>query len=284
MTDVLLPGAEQFVLSRADGMGDHLVQIAPPMVGPAASPPAAGFPVVFVLDGAHLFGTAFESLRLRALTSGLPPAVLVGLDYPGALIDGFRRRAFDYTGPIAPEHVAEPAMLGDRFGGARAFLEFILGDVWSAVSERFPVDASGRTLIGHSLGGLFAVNTLFARPEAFSAIGALSPSLWWNGFETLRRSKDAVTCLAGLRKPVSVLLTIGGREQDAPSAAPPGMTLDVFADRVRAWRMVDAMQELAADLGRVGTLVVRACVFEDEDHASVLPAALSRSLTIALGA
>jgi Putative esterase len=35
-------------------------------------------------------------------------------------------------------------------------------------------------LVGHSFGGLFAINTLLHHPDAFHAYVALDPSLWWD--------------------------------------------------------------------------------------------------------
>lgn len=36
-----------------------------------------------------------------------------------------------------------------------------------------------RILVGHSRGGLFAVDTFVEQPELFNAYVAISPSLWW---------------------------------------------------------------------------------------------------------
>jgi predicted alpha/beta superfamily hydrolase len=37
-----------------------------------------------------------------------------------------------------------------------------------------------RVLVGHSLGGLFAVYALMTRPDVFQGYIAISPALWWD--------------------------------------------------------------------------------------------------------
>jgi len=64
-------------------------------------------------------------------------------------------------------------------GGAPKFLDFF-------EQELIPyIDSNYRTLpyrvfAGHSFGGLFALSTLFTRPELFDAVLAVSPSLRWD--------------------------------------------------------------------------------------------------------
>jgi predicted alpha/beta superfamily hydrolase len=278
MTEVTLAGTEQFILRRNNGRGDHLVQVAPPLVPPNAPPPPDGYGVVIVLDGEHLFGTAFEAARMRTLSGAAPPTVVIGLSYPDHVLANMRHRAFDFTPPTPSDKYPHDApMIGTEFGGAAAFLDFILGDLWAAVSARWPVNPQDRTLVGYSLGGVFALNALFNRPQAFRTVCALSPSIWWNDFELLDTARSFATERASGAPVSSVLLTAGGREQDAPLVAPPGVSLEVLAERTRAARMVEAAFDMGALLDRAG-IDVETLILDGEDHGSVIPAALGRAL------
>jgi uncharacterized protein len=46
-----------------------------------------------------------------------------------------------------------------------------------------------RILVGHSLGGLFAIHVLTSAPDAFNAYVGTSPSLWWDDRVVLREAE-----------------------------------------------------------------------------------------------
>ena len=74
-------------------------------------------------------------------------------------------------------------------GGAGPFLEFIEGELVPWVTERYRTTGYS-VLVGHSLGGLFAVYALANAPELFNAYIAISPSVFLNNdfvFSDLRR-------------------------------------------------------------------------------------------------
>ena len=54
------------------------------------------------------------------------------------------------------------------------------------VEGRFDVDAARSMLIGHSLGGMFTLDTMVEEPDAFGNYLALSPSLWFDDNLVLR--------------------------------------------------------------------------------------------------
>lgn len=78
-----------------------------------------------------------------------------------------------------------------------------------------------------------------------------------------------------------VLVTVGSLEQG-------GMSGDNDADDYGSWirrnRMVDNAREFSTELGRAGdaSLDVSFRMFEDENHASVVPSAISLALRFAL--
>jgi predicted alpha/beta superfamily hydrolase len=86
--------------------------------------------------------------------------------------------------------------------------------------------------MGSSLGGLISLHLGLERPDVFSRIGALSPSLWWANAELTRRLAAAPPPETRAR----VWLDMGTREGDAPSQR-VAETRDLGAVLVsRGWR------------------------------------------------
>ena len=47
------------------------------------------------------------------------------------------------------------------------------------IYETYDVDQENSVLFGHSLGGLFSLETMLEEPDSFGHILALSPSIWF---------------------------------------------------------------------------------------------------------
>ena len=56
----------------------------------------------------------------------------------------------------------------------------ILFQVQALSAQGAPLNLARATLFGHSLGGLFVLETLRADPTLFARWVAVSPSLWWS--------------------------------------------------------------------------------------------------------
>jgi predicted alpha/beta superfamily hydrolase len=138
------------------------------------------YPVLYMTDGgAHLTHTR-GTVDFLARLGLMPQVIVVGVNNT------------DRTRDLTPTHVARRTINGRVFenptsGGAPKFLDFF-------EQELFPyVDAHYRTLplkffTGHSFGGLFALNALFMRPEMFTALLAVSPSLNWDDDLPIRQA------------------------------------------------------------------------------------------------
>lgn len=175
---------QRFVLAAPDGGPEYRVSVWAP---PDGKPPAAGYPVVYMLDG----NAVFESLARTA--SALPPgeslqAVVVGIGYDDAERFNVTARSYDYTPPSpgaeAPRgSPRDPDAQGwaKPGGGADRFLGILQQRIQPLVERRYRIDAANRTLYGHSYGGLFALHVALSRPQAFRHYVAASPSIWWNG-------------------------------------------------------------------------------------------------------
>jgi hypothetical protein len=258
---LVLPHAHELAFTCAHGEPYRLLLAIPPE--PA---PAAGFPALVLVDGDALFATALAAARLQAarpLVTGVEPALVIGIGYPGgAAFDAERRRR---------------DLLPDA-GGADRFLALIAGEVLPLVASLAPLDRSRLALIGHSFGGLFALHALFTRPGLFRTHVAGSPSIWWNERAILA---TRAAFLRGDAAPARqrLLITVGGEEQHADERRDPQR-----AARYRMARMVDNAAEMAAALAASARVDCEHRVFAGENHVSVIPAMLARAVAFAFAA
>ena len=102
-----------------------------------------------------------------------------------------------------------PAVFGGRgFGsGAADTLRFLTDELLPELDRRFPSDAPRKNLIcGYSLAGLFALWSV-CRTEVFSGAAAVSPSVWFPGWEDFSAAHPP--------KCAAVYLSLGDREERA---------------------------------------------------------------------
>lgn len=276
---------DQFSLEHPAGGAPFTISVAAPAVAPEAQ-----VPVLFVVDGDLVFGMAAEIARAMSSVGGLPAHYVVGIGYDAGYAEFLKLRTADLTPPLGAAAGEGMGALGtmigsERNGGADAFLALLVDRLMPEVAERYPDTAGGeRILFGHSLGGLFAVNALLTRPDSFSSYIISSPSLWWDGFSILRKLPAWGARLADLPRQPRIFVDVGGKEQDPPTHVPPelGATLEEARAHVIACRMVDAAVEFAGALASAGATDTRHVVFAEDDHMSVVPAAIVHGARFAL--
>lgn len=271
---VTLQDTFQFDLDSTHTGRTHRLYVAVPE-GPA---PAAGHPVIYLLDGGAHFPTLERLTRvLPRLARGFGVAaatpVIVGLTYPGDQAHNDQARGEDYTPPAS-----NLSNTGDRFskkqGGAERFLDFLKKELEPALASRLPIDGSRTALMGHSYGGLLVLHAFFTRPTSFDTFIAGSPSIWWNDRYVLTEKKAFLERFARTPVKARVLLTVGGLEQKPrKSEGTRGM---FAAER----RMVDNARELAVELEAMGggDFAVQYLEFPGDDHYSAWLPMLSRGL------
>lgn len=292
----------QMTLTSAAGSPYRIV-----IATPAGPPPAKGYPVIYVMDGNAWPGLIAEIIRTNlefGMQSSVEPAVVVGIGYP--INDAFdmKRRTLDLTSLSIPGSYGADGAGGDPTGGDVATMDFIDTVVKPAIEARFPIDRTRQTLMGHSLGGLYTLRTMFNRPQSFQTYVALSPSIWWNDRALMKEAQQFVQ-RPGRPQKLRVFLSAGELEQyltppylsharyvlrryfkakgktDVEAAAEADKWIgEVQASRKSA--MVENAREMAALLNAAH---IRAWFneFPGEDHFSVLPSALGRAVPYALG-
>ena len=123
--------------------------------------------VVYLLDGNTLFEQAAGSvLHMRRFM----PLIVVGIDNPD------KTRSRDLTPATETTRAAFP----DSEGSAD-FRRFLVDELRPFVDSHYRTN-SIRLLVGHSFGGLFALETMLNQPGAFGAYLVLSPSLYFGDY------------------------------------------------------------------------------------------------------
>lgn len=134
------------------------------------------YPVIYLLDGSWHFTSTAGILEQLSYINGntiCPEMIIVGIP----LNDRFR----DLTPSC-------DSTLSKTSGGYEKFISFIKNELIPYVESNYPV-APYKMFIGHSLGGLAVINTLFNEPELFNSYVAIDPSMWWDNQKTLKEAK-----------------------------------------------------------------------------------------------
>jgi predicted alpha/beta superfamily hydrolase len=249
---------------------------------PAEPAPPGGFPLLVVLDGNVNFELSRQLASGRARWKEIPPLIVVGVGYPTtSYAEMLSRRVYDLTPTVEtdPRVVANRAP-GTTSGGAAKFRAFLTERLPGIIGALAPIDARCTTLYGHSLGGLFVVDTLLRSPGAYRQYFASSPSLWDDNFAVLKQKTGFRERLMANPLPIRVELSVGGAERSFPERQLRALpNLKNLPDV----RMVDAMVELGQWLGGINGPRLHSAyrVVEGETHLSVMPGTMSRAVTMA---
>lgn len=237
---------------------------------------AADYPLLIVLDGNLIAGTAAETARLQASTAEAQEVIVACVGTAAGLEAHTLRRLKDYSPqalrPADPTAAADSQvvqMLERRMaeaglspeagsGGAEAFLGFLTWELLPALHARYRIRTADIGLAGHSGGGIFATYAMLGRARPFRRyiIGS-SPGPWLAPVLN-RLERDFVS----VDDPVQVFFGVGGRELDDPALGP----------MLRS--SLEQMTRLATTPG--ADIEVR--IFPDETHASVMPQVLAGGL------
>jgi uncharacterized protein len=129
------------------------------------------YPVIYLLDGSanedfvHVVGV----VQFLNMIEAVPPTIIVGI----ANVD--RKRDMTFPTSVAKDKKDFPTT-----GGSEKFIGFIEKELQPYIEHRYRVNKNSRTLIGQSLGGLFATEVLLKKPGLFDNYIIVSPSLWWD--------------------------------------------------------------------------------------------------------
>ncbi len=220
--DEPVPAHQSFTLKSATLKETRRLNVYTPPGYDAAG--ATRYPVLYMPDGGvkedfpHVATTIDTAIRAGEMR----PVILVGIE------NTERRR--DMTGPT---EVEEDRKIAPRVGGSAAFRGFIRDELMPEVRRRYRV-AEETGIIGESLAGLFIVETFFLHPKMFDTYIALSPSLWWNGEELVRKAGERLKAHPELRN--ALYLSSADEDNIAPAAARLAEILRAHAPAGLKWQ------------------------------------------------
>src|SRR2546423_4493750 len=215
---------------------------------------------------------AIISLRLvfaptaSAQITPVPELIIAGIGYPvSSFSETSIPRWIDYTPSADPTADSlRAAQLGLRAGGGKLrsgggpqFVGILRDEIIPFIEASFRTTRD-RGLFGDSFGGLLAAYILVTTPALCSRYALSSPSLWWNNGDIFAREATYSRTHPALN--ARLFLSVGADEEKD--------------------RMVATVGRLATILGErhYTGLVMSTHVFEGENHVSVGPAAVSRSM------
>jgi predicted alpha/beta superfamily hydrolase len=144
------------------------------------------FPVLYLLDGDAHFHSVTGLIQILGTgvngTRVVPEMIVVAI--PNT----------DRTRDLTPSHSdniegkTEPWLKVS--GGGDNFLKFIQSELIPYVESAYPTNPY-RVLVGHSFGGIAAINALYTMPGTFDSYVVIDPSLWWDE-QLLLKKADSV--------------------------------------------------------------------------------------------
>lgn len=140
----------------------------------------APYPLVLFNDGQDLLRMHFAKiLEKLAAEKHFPPIVAVG-------IHASERRIREYGTAHQPDYKGR----GDL---AAQYTRFILEELLPDLQAQFRVSTHPKNtaFAGFSLGGLSALDIVWAHPEVFGMVGVFSGSLWWRSHDVREADPDA---------------------------------------------------------------------------------------------
>lgn len=171
-----------------------------------AKEPKRRYPVLYVTDGYWDFPTVVSSYHNLVYDKVVPEFIIVGLGYAGDNLDYGVLRAWD----LSPVPLPPPAY---NTGHADKFLAALQKDIFPLVEADYRGDPAQRYLAGSSLGGLFTLHAMYARPELFKGYIAASPAVTVGGDWILGQAK----AYAAKGRPIKARLYVTGAANEWPS-------------------------------------------------------------------
>lgn len=170
--------------------------------GSFAKTPGRRYPVLYVTDGYWDFATIVASYNNLAYDKVVPEFIVVGLGYVGDDLDYGQLRRWELS----------PVAMGPDSGQADKFIASLEKDIFPLLEREYRADPAQRYLAGSSLGGLFTLHAMYARPDLFKGYIAASPAVVAGDDWIIRQAK----AYAATGKPLPARLYVTGAEYEWP--------------------------------------------------------------------
>ena len=190
------------------------------------------YPVVYLLDGDEHFYSLVGITNHLGKNAICPEMIIVGI------VNTNRTR--DLTpSRVNPDPASKDRSLQDDNEGGDKFMAFIERELMPYIDAKYPTEPY-KMLMGHSLGGLTAMNTLMHHPDLFNSYVAIEPAMLDDGKNLLQASKSLLSTKDLSRN----FLFLG-----IANTMEPGMdTIKVKTDTDRSTEHIRAIMELSKNL------------------------------------
>ena len=178
--DLTPPIPERLVIHSAVLGEDRVVFVRSPR---RYSEGNTGHPVLYLTDGDSDINEIGAVMDFLASNDRMPELIVVGIMHTDRYRDLTPTRA-DITKRDGTIVFRVPTS-----GGADNFLKFLDTELIPFVEKRYRTEPF-RVLVGHSLGGLFALDALITKPYIFQGYICISPTLEWDNEVILARTRD----------------------------------------------------------------------------------------------
>jgi predicted alpha/beta superfamily hydrolase len=172
------------------------------------------YPIIYVLDADlnFLTVTGVQAALHRGGRSPNPDAIIIGIENTD--------RTRDLTPTAAISKKGQATL--ENSGGGERFVTFLEKELLPMIERQFRT-TERRILIGHSFGGLTAINIFLKHTRLFSDYLAIDPSVWWDNAKLLKEAKEL------LQEPkfndISLFIASAGVEKNRNSVHEKPLTL-----------------------------------------------------------
>ena len=163
-------GKKEIIYSKVLNENRKLWIYTPNITSQSVSPDKR-YPVLYLLDGdAHFFSTVgiIQQLSQANGNGVLPEMIVVAIENTNRLRDFVPSDDLNITNP---------------------FIDFLSSELIPYIDINYNT-APYKLLVGHSLGGLTAIDVLTKFPQLFNAYIAIDPSMWYNNEKFLNNTID----------------------------------------------------------------------------------------------
>ncbi|MBT8379950.1 MAG: hypothetical protein KJN64_12055 [Ignavibacteria bacterium] len=173
------------------------------------------YPVLYVLDGDISYGIAASISRYLEIGSNIPELIVIGIGYGAVDKDAGKKRNRDYRTNDA--------------GGAENFKKFISEELIPYIDSNFRTITTNRTIAGYSLGGLYALYSLFTQPEVFNKYIIGSPYLLPANFIIFDYEEQATSTLGNVN--AKIFISVGSEASEEKYFNPIDELVTIMQDR-----------------------------------------------------
>jgi len=162
------------------------------------------YPVLYLMDGDVAFGMAASIARYLQFGNTIPELIIVGVGYGALGKNEGNMRSRDYS--ISPKRGRSGT------GGAPKFREFLKEELIPYIESTYRAIPNDRTIGGYSIGGLFAIYTLFTEPGLFNNYIIGSPYLSWDEYRIFAVQEEAFEKMDDIE--AKVFISVGSEEDE----------------------------------------------------------------------